>query len=67
MEFQKEVKFDKWLKPIEGILIAKTAECDAIVLGDDRRVVRISHEDYEIKKMWRNIESFVYDAIEFLD
>jgi hypothetical protein len=57
------VRYEEWLKPIEGVLIVKAADGDTIVLSEDKQVVRYSHENYEIIEIWDNVESFIYDAI----
>jgi hypothetical protein len=61
-EFQEVAKLEEWLEPIEGVLIAKGADGDAVVLTVEKQVKRISHEDYSIIEMWDNIESFIFDA-----
>ena len=61
-EFKEEVKLEEWLVPTEGVLIAKCADGDAVVLTYGKRVERISHEDYEITEVWDNVENFIYDA-----
>jgi hypothetical protein len=63
IELQEMVMYEEWLQPIEGVLIAKGADGDWIVLNEDKRVTRYSHEDFEVIEMWDNVESFIYDAI----
>jgi hypothetical protein len=63
MELQEMVMYEEWLKPIEGVLIAKGADGDWIVLNVDKRVTRYSHEDFDVIDMWDSAESFIYDAI----
>lgn len=61
-EFQKAMNLEEWLEPIEGILIAKGADGDSIVLSTDKQVKRISHEDFSVIEVWDNVESFIYEV-----
>jgi hypothetical protein len=61
-EFQKAMNLEEWLEPIEGILIAKGADGDSIMLTTVKQVKRISHEDCSVIEVWDNVESFIYEV-----
>ena len=61
-DFQKAMNLEEWLEPIEGILVAKSADGDSVVLTNDKQVKRISHEDFSVIEVWDNVESFIYEA-----
>lgn len=48
----------------EGIVIAVCADGDRVLLCGDGTVVRVSHEDPTIQKMWRSAAEFVAEAVE---
>jgi len=62
-EFVEDMKLEEWLVPLDGVVIAKGADGDAIVLTGEKKVERISHEDYEAIEQWENVQTFMFDSI----
>lgn len=59
-EFEKEELLEN--KP-KGIVFAKGADGDNILLVQDGSVVRFSHETPEIIDNWKNVAQFIFDAV----
>lgn len=62
-EFKEQMKFEEWLEPISGIVIAKCADGDMVVLTNEKLVNRVSHEDWEVVETWHNVETFIFEAM----
>lgn len=62
--FAKEIEAEELLKdPISGVVIAKCADGDRIILADSGKVVRYSHEAPFETEEWISLAQFVVDAI----
>ena len=62
--FQKELNKEDLLeeKP-KGVVIATCADGDKIILCDNDKVIRFSHEDLTVIEEWQNLPLFIVDAI----
>jgi len=61
-EFIELMKFEEWLEPIQGIAIAKCADGDVVLLNEEKQILRVSHEDWQIIESWDNVETFLFQA-----
>lgn len=50
---------------VTGIVFAKCADGDKVILKNDGSVYRFSHEIPEIVEEWKNLAQFFYDSIEY--
>ena len=65
-EFFEELKKEELSElDISGIVFAKCADGDVVLLKDDGAVVRISHEAPEVLEEWNSIAQFFFDSIEY--
>ena len=50
-------------KQPEGVVFARCADADAVLLCSDGTVIRFSHESPEIIKKWPNLPQFIADSL----
>ena len=62
--FNKAIKEEELSENVPcGIVIAKCADGDIIILADDGRVIRLSHEEPTVCCEWESLHSFICDVI----
>ena len=63
--FTEVMNLEELAEPIPcGIVIAKCANGDTVLLLDDGNVIRVSHEEPDVFYEWINLHAFISDAIE---
>ena len=47
----------------QGVVFAKSADGDSVLLKDDGSVIRFAHEIPEIIDEWKTLAQFLFDSI----
>lgn len=62
-EFRDECKKEELSDTLQGIVFGKCADGDVVVWAEDKSVVRISHETFDIEEKWSSLAEFFFDAV----